>query len=172
MIRLNMEREFDGDMHVPLHYEEWSETEKRVVRTLTEQHVPLEELFVRKLVNATVIRGHLYEHTANESEDGYKHFIYAQLFDPDQYSYGKALYEATFDAYRVSSELACEYVLWNGRVFKETELPVTLSSTWEIARLLLDHLLVLHDETYEVLYSTLDTDRGKVMIYLKRGDFQ
>ncbi|WP_211747358.1 hypothetical protein [Paenibacillus sp. Marseille-Q4541] len=158
-------------MHVPLQYEEWSESEKRVVRALTQIQVPQEELFVRKLVNATVIRGHLYEHTANESEDGYRHLIYAQQFNTEQYSYGKALYEATFDAYRVSSYLACEYVLWNGRAFKETELTLSVSSPLEIAKLLLDHLIVHRDETYEMVYSTFDSDRGIVMIYLKRGDF-
>lgn len=158
-------------MHIPLQYEEWSESEKRVVRTLVQEQVPQEELFVRKLVNATVIRGHLYEHTANESEDGYRHLIYVQPFDKAQYSYGKALYEATFDAYQVSSYLECEYVLWSGRAFKEAAFTLPTSSPLEIARLLLDHLIVVQDDTYEMVYSALDTDRKKVMIYLKRGDF-
>lgn len=158
-------------MHVPLQYEEWSESEKRVVRTLTQDQVPQEELFVRKLVNATVIRGHLYEHTANESEDGYRHLIYVQPFDTDQYTYGKALHDATFDACRVSSYLECEYVLWNGKAFKKAEFSLSVSSPIEIARLLLDHLIVIQDDTFEMVYSALDSDRGKVMIYLKRGDF-
>ncbi|GAK41385.1 hypothetical protein PUW24_05705 [Paenibacillus urinalis] len=159
-------------MHVPVIYEHWSESDKKVIEPLTQLHVSQEELFVRKLVNATIIRGELYEHTANESEDGHRHLIYAKKFNPEDYSYGKALYEAAFDAYQVSSgSIACEYVLWKGRSFQSFELNIPLSSTMDIARLLLDHYLVHRDETYESVYTVFDTDRSKVVLYLKRGEF-
>ncbi|MCM3786136.1 hypothetical protein M3231_24560 [Neobacillus mesonae] len=159
-------------MHVPVIYEHWSEEDNKVIGSLTQLQVSQEELFVRKLVNATVIRGELYEHTANESEDGYCHLIYAKKFNPEDHNFGKALLDATFDAYQVSpGSISCEYALWKGRSFKPLELNITPSSAIEVARLLLDHYIVHREDTYESIYTVLDTDRSRVVLYLKRGEF-
>ncbi|RUT36538.1 hypothetical protein EJP77_00060 [Paenibacillus zeisoli] len=57
---------------------------------------------------------------------------------------------------------------WNGHEFNPQEdhgYPSLI--TMEIARMLLDHYLVKNDTTYEIVYSVLDMDRNKVVLYLK-----
>jgi hypothetical protein len=148
---------------------EWSEADQRVVRTLTDAAVTRDDIFVRKLVNATVFHNSLFEHTANECEDSTRHLIYAKPFnDYDDPVYGQAIRTALHEYVSVSPLMEVEYLLWNGHRFN----PCTLAqpspaSTLEFAQLLLDHYIVSEQRTYETIYTIYDMDRSKIVVFLK-----
>lgn len=156
-------------MYFPLTYLEWSEQDQRVERTITEATVSRDDIFVRKLVNATVFRNGLFEHTANECEDGERHHIYAKPYNEyDDMVYGKAIRTALHEYCTVSPYMEVEYLLWNGYRFN----PCTLgqqspASPMEFAQLLLDHYIVSEQRTYETIYTIYDMDRSKIVVFLK-----
>lgn len=156
-------------MYSPLSYLEWSEHGQRVERTITETAVSRDELFVRKLVNATVVRNSLFEHTANESEDGQRHLIYAKPYhDQDDAVYGSAIRTALYENCSVSPHLEAEYLLWNGYRFKPCVLGQRpLANPLDFAQLLLDHYIVSEQQSYETVYTVYDMDRSKLIIFLK-----
>jgi hypothetical protein len=156
-------------MNSSLLYMEWSERDQRVERTITEAAVTREDIFVRKLVNATIFRNSLYEHTANECEDGQHHHIYAKPYNEhDDTVYGQAIRAALYEYVTVSPYMEVEYLLWNGYRFN----PCTLAqrapaSPLEFAALLLDHYIVSEQKTYETVYTIYDMDRSKIVVFLK-----
>lgn len=156
-------------MNSSLTYMEWSEKDQRVERTIMEADVSRDDIFVRKLVNATVFRNGMFEHTANECEDGKRHHIYAKPYNEfDDTEYGQAIRTALHEYVTVSPFMEVEYLLWNGYRFN----PCTLtqqppSSPLEFAQLLLDHYIVNEQRTYETIYTIYDMDRSKIVIFLK-----
>lgn len=156
-------------MNSTLTYLEWSEEEQRVERSITEFDVTRDDIFVRKLVNATVFRNGVFEHTANECEDGKRHHIYAKRYnESDDIVYGQAIRAALHEYVTLSPYMEVEYLLWNGYRFN----PCTLAqqapaSPLEFAQLLLDHYIVSDQRTYETIYTIYDMDRSKIVIFLK-----
>ncbi|MDQ8736302.1 hypothetical protein [Paenibacillus sp. LHD-38] len=152
-----------------LTYLEWSEQDQRVERTITEAAVTRDDIFVRKLVNATVFRNALFEHTANECEDGKRHHIYAKPYNEfDDTVYGQAIRNALHEYVTVSPYMEVEYLLWNGYRFNPCALPLLEpASPLEFAQLLLDHYIVSEQKTYETVYTVYDMDRSKIVVFLK-----
>lgn len=149
-------------------YLEWSESNQKVTRELQQTTVPNEEICIRKLVNATMMRNQLYEHTSNESEDALYHFIYAKPFtDLDLAIYGGAIKPALSENCAPSSQLVPEFLFWNGYKFEHGRVLSQSTDLSELAQMLLDHYLVVRGRTYESLYSVFDTDRSKIVFYLK-----
>lgn len=149
-------------------YQEWSEDEGKVVRVLQEQSVTNEEIFIRKLVNATVIRNQLYEHTSHESEEGTRHIVYAKPFqESDVQVYGNSIKPPLFEYCSSTIRVEPEFLYWDGHTFRRGSRLMLTREPLEIAQLLLDHYLVVQDTTYETVYSVLDTDRNKAVFYLK-----
>lgn len=154
-----------------LSYQEWSEAESKVVRTILEQTVSNEELFVRKLVNATVIRNQCFEHTSHESEDGQRQFIYMKPFQEMELKpYGSPIKHALFEYCDIATVLAAEWHYWERGQFNRGEPLRPAYQTLELAQLLLDHYYVERGHTYEHVYSVLDLDRRKVNLFLKGVD--
>jgi len=150
-----------------LSYQEWVEQEKRVVSYLLEQYVSQEELFVRKLVNATVIHNKLYEHVSNESENGTRHIIYASRFNKNQDAvYGRYIEEPLFANSARTDGLTIVLLRWSGKGFERSEY---VNPPYDVpaSTLLLDHYLVLYSVCYEIIYSVLDLDTNHVIFYLK-----
>ena len=150
-----------------LSYQEWVEQEKRVVSYLLEQYVSQEELFVRKLVNATVIHNKLYEHVSNESENGTRHIIYASRFNKNQDAvYGRYIEEPLFANSARTDGLTIVLLRWSGQGFERSEY---VNPPYDVpaSTLLLDHYLVLYSVCYEIIYSVLDLDTNHVIFYLK-----
>jgi hypothetical protein len=150
-----------------LSYQEWAEQDKRVVGYLLEQYVSREELFVRKLVNASVIHNKLYEHVSNESENGTRHIIYASRFNREQDTvHGRYIEEPLFANSARSEQLSIVLLCWNDGRFERSEF---LTAPYDVpARtLLLDHYWVLYSVCYEIIYSVLDLDTNHVIFYLK-----
>ncbi|WP_028610273.1 hypothetical protein [Paenibacillus harenae] len=159
-------------MDFPLTYLEWSEQDRRVVRTVAEAQVSCHDVFVRKLVNATAYRNRLYEHTANECEDGTRHHVYVKPFkEDDDAVYGQAISAALHEYCTVSPRMEAEFLLWNGYRFN----PCTLGqpspeSPLAFAQLLLDHYIVSQERAYETIYTIYDMDRSKIVVFLKGAD--
>lgn len=156
-------------MNSSLIYLEWSEHEQRVQRTISEAAVTREDVFVRKLVNATMFQNGLYEHTANENEEGKQHHIYAKPYNEnDDAVYGKAIRAALYEYVAVSPYMEVEYLLWNSYRFNPFTLTLPApASPLEFAALLLDHYIVSEQQTYETIYTIYDMDRSKIVVFLK-----
>lgn len=151
-----------------IRYQEWSEEEQKITRLLQEVMIPDEEIFVRKLVNATVIRNQLYEHTSHESEDMYKHQIYAKPYSElDMPVYGQGIIPPLSEYTRPSMRLEPEFLYWDGSAFRLGQSLFTLSYSLDIAKVLLDHYISAKLQSYECVYTVLDTNRNKVLFYLK-----
>lgn len=151
-----------------LSYQEWSDLELRVTRSLFSEAVSNQELFVRKLVNATVIHNQCFEHTSHESDHGGNHVIYMKPFEADELPiYGARLKEALFDYCDVSPALSMDCCYWeHDRFVRGTAIRME-HEPLKIAGLLLDHYLVQYEQTYENVYSVFDRDRRKVILFLK-----
>ncbi|WP_219837364.1 hypothetical protein [Paenibacillus sp. R14(2021)] len=153
---------------VNLTYQEWDEPSRRVVRTLHASSMFAEDLFVRKLVNGTVIRNSLYHHTSHESEDEQRHFVYAALFrSSDLELYGAHVQDVLFERCDRAARLEAEFLFWHSGRFEHGEPLYRLYRPLEIAQLLLDHYFVQQGTTYESLYTAYDDDRNKVIFFLK-----
>lgn len=151
-----------------IRYQEWSEQEQQVIRILQEVTVPDEEIFIHKLVNVAVIRNQLFEHTSHESEDMYRHLVYAKPYsDVNMLVYGRGIVPPLSEFVRPSMRLEPEFLYWDGAQFQHEQSLFTLSNPLDIAKLLLDHYISVRLQSYECVYTILDTDRNKVMFYLK-----
>ncbi|WP_311517954.1 hypothetical protein [Paenibacillus polymyxa] len=138
---------------------------------LEQTSVTRDELFMHKLVDATLVKNKLWAHLSNECQDGREHAVYVTAYEqqmPDEY--GAAIADAALAMCKMSSMYSAEYMLWNGSSFQELELTVSSTYTMELAEQLLDHYMVRGNKTYEFLYSVLDADRKKVLFYMKEVD--
>ncbi|MET1172165.1 hypothetical protein [Paenibacillus amylolyticus] len=152
-------------------YRSWSDDRQAETGVLEQASVTRDELFMRKLVDATLVKNKLWAHLSNECQDGREHAVYVTAYDkqmPEQY--GAAIADAALAMCKMSSMYSAEYMLWNGSSFQELELTVSSTYTMELAEQLLDHYMVRGGKTYEFLYSVLDADRKKVLFYMKEVD--
>lgn len=153
---------------LPLTYQEWSESLGRAERELLEVHVSREEMFLRKLVNATVIRNRMFEHTSNESENNREHVIYAKPFrEYEVDTYGPGIWKHAFEFVDVSHTIEPVFCVWHNGDFAVKPVLHGISQPMDIAQLLLDHYLIEYGRTYEVIYTLLDHERKKVLFFLK-----
>jgi len=149
-------------------YHEWSELEGKVIKDLEEQPASNADIFVRKLVDATVLRNRLYEHTSYESENSHRHFIYAKPFNESDYvEFGQSIQSPLSEYCAPSYTLETEFLYWNAYQFERGNKIRFSNDAWDIAQLLLDHYLVDHEKTFETLYTVFDPLRNKVMFYMK-----
>ncbi|GIP23950.1 hypothetical protein [Paenibacillus sp. J22TS3] len=153
----------------PLSYQEWSEEQSKVIRTVESLNISADELFVHKLVDGTLLHNRLWAHISNETEDDRMHFIYVSPYEPDSLPvYGHTINQTALGQVKVTSLLGAEFVYWNGRGFEARDQTGSLPlGNMELARMLLDHYMVRGGITYEVIYSVFDMDRRKVLFYLK-----
>lgn len=151
-----------------LRYCEWSNAEERVVRDLLELPVGSDDLFMRKLVNATVLRNRLFEHSSHESEEGRLHTIYVKPFEGRELEkYGPQIEPPLSEHCDTAPAPEAEFLHWDGRRFRRGEPAAAPEGPLEIARLLLDHYVVANGRTHETIYSVFDADRNKVVFYMK-----
>ncbi len=150
-------------------YVEWSEDERRAIRRIAETHASPEDMFVRKLVNATMFRNRLYEHTSNECEEGRRHYIYVKPYSAaDNGSCGQAIYDAAKRSCSVAMHMKAEFLLWDGTAFVPLRsFPLVPVSPLEFVRTLLDHYMVAGGRAYESLYTVYDMDRNAIIWMLK-----
>ncbi|QYR23620.1 hypothetical protein KZ483_12400 [Paenibacillus sp. sptzw28] len=156
-------------MTVSVTYLEWSDMQGKVLQTIDRHIVGRDELFIRKLVNASVIHNVLYEHTSNESELS-QHAIYVIPFRGKEIAeYGRAIESSLSEFCDVAMRIEPEFWLWDnlGNRFIRGGTRLSPGEAAEIAQLLLDHYIVTDERTYECIYTVMDTDRRKALFYLK-----
>ncbi|WP_411348785.1 hypothetical protein [Paenibacillus sp. WLX2291] len=159
-------------MYYPLQYIEWSERQQREQGLIHEYpSLPQDELFLHKLVDAVKLNHRIWVHISHETQDDQRHVVYARPFaqelpEPYQESLGRVI--AGQKDY--PSRLEPEFWIWDGRDFMRRASYSSFMSTLDIARLLLDHYRVEQGYTYELLYTALDADRQKVMIFMRGVD--
>ncbi|CAI6080520.1 hypothetical protein PAECIP112173_02914 [Paenibacillus sp. JJ-100] len=158
-------------IYYSLMYHRWSEDKQAETGMLEQVSVTRDELFMRKLVDATLMKNKLWAHLSNECQDRREHAIYVTAYDQQMpEGHGAAIADAALGMCKMSSMYSPEYMQWNGRSFEELELAESSGYTMELAEQLLDHYMVREGKTYEILYSVLDTDRKKVMFFMKEVD--
>lgn len=155
-------------MYYPLRYIEWSETKQMEVGEVYQIHsLSQEELFVHKLVDAVKLNHRIWVHVSHESIDHEKHTIYLRPFAEElPATYQRSLATTISGQKDYPNGLAPEYWLWDGTQFQRRDAINSYVSPIHLALRLLDHYLVQQDITYDILYTVLDADRQKVMIFL------
>ncbi|WP_260985273.1 hypothetical protein [Paenibacillus xylanexedens] len=158
-------------MYYSLTYRSWSDEKQAETGVLEQASVTRDELFMRKLVDATLVKNKLWAHLSNECQDQQEHAVYVTAYDTQMpEGYGGAIADAALAMCKMSSMYSPEYMLWNGHSFEELTLTESSVYTMEIAEQLLDHYMVRSGKTYEFLYSVLDADRRKVLFFMKEVD--
>lgn len=140
---------------VRLVYKKLNRSHVEASAVIREVECSQDELHVRKLVDASLFAGTLYEHTSNAFEEIEVVYV-EQPVDPQPlprfvqkvYGYTIEYYEQTDDSLR----------LLQSKNFTDFSTMVTR---------LLDHYTVLGGKDYELTYTILDEDRGCVLIYVK-----
>lgn len=155
-------------MYYPLRYIEWSETKQMEVGEVYQIHsLSQEELFVHKLVDAVKLNHRIWVHVSHESIDHEKHTIYLRPFAEElPATYQRSLATTISGQKDYPNGLAPEYWLWDGTQFQRRDAINSYVSPIHLALRLLDHYLVQQDITYDILYTVLDADRQKVMIFV------
>lgn len=155
-------------MYYPLRYIEWSDTKQMEVGEVYQIHsLSQEELFVHKLVDAVKLNHRIWVHVSHESIDHEKHTIYVRPFAEElPATYQRSLATTISGQKDYPNGLAPEYWLWDGTQFQRRDAIDSYVSPIHLALRLLDHYLVQQDITYDILYTVLDADRQKVMIFL------
>ncbi|WDF50588.1 hypothetical protein PQ460_21890 [Paenibacillus sp. KACC 21273] len=155
-------------MYYPLRYIEWSETKQMEVGEVYQIHsLSQEELFVHKLVDAVKLNHRIWVHVSHESIDHEKHTIYVRPFAEElPATYQRSLATTISGQKDYPNGLAPEYWLWDGTQFQRRDAIDSYVSPIHLALRLLDHYLLQQDITYDILYTVLDADRQKVMIFL------
>lgn len=155
-------------MYYPLRYIEWSEAKQAEIGEVHHIHsLSQEELFVHKLVDAVKLNDRIWVHISHESVDHEKHTIYLRPFAEELPSmYQRSLATTISGQKDYPSSLSPEYWLWDGKAFQRRHAIDSYVAPLDLALRLLDHYLVQQDITYDILYTVLDADRQKVMIFL------
>jgi hypothetical protein len=153
-------------------YREWSEDSQKELRSLTQESVSGDELFLRKLVDATRLHDKLWAHISNESEEHTEHSVYVTEFTGERAEpYGASitdLVQASEGGY--ASSFSVFYWVWREPAFHSMEHREGSLFTLELAQRLLDHYTVLGGQTYEFIYSVLDPQAKKVHLFVKEAD--
>ncbi|MGD8189265.1 hypothetical protein ACQCN2_04605 [Brevibacillus ginsengisoli] len=122
---------------------------------LREVECSQEELHVRKLVDASLFTGTLYEHTSNALEELEVVYVEQPKIPPSLPKHHQHVYGYTVEYYE---QLDDSLRLVQSKNFADFASIVTR---------LLDHYTVLGGKDYELTYTILDENRGCVLIYVK-----
>ncbi|WP_202894971.1 hypothetical protein [Paenibacillus sp. 23TSA30-6] len=131
-----------------------------------------DELFLRKLVDATRLDGRLWAHISNESEDHTEHSVYVTEFTGEGAKpYGASITDLVLAGEGgYASSFSAFYWEWHEPAFRRMEQREGSVFTLELAQRLLDHYTVLGGKTYEFIYSVLDAQLKKVHLFVKEVD--
>lgn len=139
---------------IRLHYKQLNRENVLDSSIIREVECPLDELHVRKLVDATLFAGKVYEHTSNAWENG--EVVYLEsTYDIALPKHPMKVYGYTIEYYEKDQN--------NLRLLQSQSYDDFAS----IVTRLLDHYTVVSGKDYELVYSILDEDRGVIMIYVE-----
>jgi len=131
-------------------------------------------LFVRKLVDSTLIHNSLYLHLSNETDrNGSSTYIYLGAWDDQKVTHGAQIKNSIFQSYEVGTEqehLLLFYILEGSAfVLKHRQ---HYSNAFDLAQVLLDHYHTVGESHYEVMHACLDHESRKVLLFLTHSEFQ
>ncbi|RKD23846.1 hypothetical protein BEP19_05295 [Ammoniphilus oxalaticus] len=159
-----------SQQQLPLIYQHWDEQNSEPIETINRMLVSREVLFIRKLVDATVLRNKIWEHTSNETEGDYS-CIYIKPFEIKETPTGEQIEQVVFARHDLAGRYEAEY--W---VVLENEYHLltvaTFEQTWHAAQVLLDHYLRIAEKHYEVNYAILDPNRKKILLFIQETSFR
>ncbi|ANE46320.1 hypothetical protein SY83_08555 [Paenibacillus swuensis] len=149
-----------------LTYCEWDEALSRVAGIWLKLPVTREQLCIRKLVNATVLRNKAGEHTSHETDGAGESMIYVKPWTPASLPvYGEAVREALYEYSDIAEYGEVEYYRYRGERF-ERFLQQGMGEPYETVTILVDHYRNVQQTDYEIVYTILDTDRNKLLLFM------
>lgn len=157
------------DEQYPLVYREWDEEKQVDTEPLMKVLVNQGILFLRKLVNATVIQNRIWEHSSHESDEDLA-TIYVKPFAAADHHLGKKMEETVFARLEMSPQYEAEFWVENHASYDWLQNR-SFKQALDAGQLLLDHYLHLNGAHYEIQYAILDPARKKVLLFLQRTAF-
>jgi hypothetical protein len=157
---------------IPIIYAVWDEKQKEALPPIAKVLASQGVLFLRKLVNATIIKNKTYEHTSHETDESGEASIYLKEWNKETQPFGEAIHKAIYTQYDVANpNYEVELYMVDGN---ESRLITrhTFENAIEIAEILLDHYRPIQGIFYELIYAILDHDRHKVLIFLNQAEYQ
>ncbi|UHA72825.1 hypothetical protein [Paenibacillus sp. 481] len=156
--------------NVCLRYAEWEQSTGEISRIIDTWTVAASYSFICKLVDATVIANRLWEHTSNESEGSTKSTIYVRPWSGEVVSEYRAAIEHTLfhGACDVAEPFEVEWQMWQ----RDTgQFACSIKSkpphSLDVASLLLDHYSEVDGISVDILYTVLDADRNKLLLFVQ-----
>ncbi len=135
-------------------------------QTVFSEHVPFDELFLRKLVDATMVRNQLWVHEHHENQDFQQAAIYVQPWTTDEVDeYGPAIEQTLFEKVDVSPYYEIQWYVWNDRAFRRWRVEAG-EYALHCASIMLDHVHLFENRRHDVQYAVLDLDRRKLLVFL------
>lgn len=158
------------EQNIPLKYVLWDEQEQSEVKLLSKVLVSKGALFIRKLVDSTLIRNVLYEHTSNETDEQQHRNIYVQ-----HWQYAGPYRESILKAAEMFQDSTPSY--FEIEIFLIDKEEVRLftrqqKDPLDISEMLLDHYYSIEGRMYQVEHAIFDHDRHKVLFLLSLADVQ
>lgn len=151
---------------IPLFYIEWDETFQLPSPPISETTVSNGELFIRKLVNASMMNNRIWEHISNETDEHGQSVIYVKPWLKEYSRFGEAMDVAVHEHYDIAeAAYEIEYYHMNGERFS-LKTKSSYKNPMDIAQVLLDHYVSLNGATYEAYFALWDNSRHKVLLFL------
>jgi len=157
------------DQQFPVIYQKWDERTGQSLEPVAKVLVSQGILFLRKLVNATVIRNQIWEHTSHEAEGDHS-LIYVKPFDSAAFTYGEEIKKTVYTQYDLANRYEAEYWGFIGNDFQLMEKD-KFEQALDAAQVLLDHYIHIDECHYEVDYAILDPNRKKILLFLQQTSF-
>jgi hypothetical protein len=130
------------------------------------EHIPFAELFLRKLVDATVVRNQVWEHDQHENRDRMQAIVRVQPWTIAAVDdYGAGIERALYAQYDVSPYYEIQWMEWQSDRFTVLRKEQT-EDALHAAAVMLDHAHDLQGVYYDVQYAVLDLDRRKLLVFL------
>jgi hypothetical protein len=152
---------------IPLFYLEWDEFRSEASPFTSAQHyVGQDELFLRKLVNATWIDQRIWEHISHETDERGQALIYVKPWKKELHAHGEAIDQALHRAYAPGEGYRVNFIAVDGQANDIVETK-QFQTPLEVAELLLDHYRFVANNDYEIILAVFDQNRKTTSIFLR-----
>ncbi|HJV45515.1 MAG TPA: hypothetical protein VJ824_07290 [Bacillota bacterium] len=153
---------------IPLYYLQWDEM-KGVMGQINEDFVDIDDLFLRKLVNATMIHNQIWEHSSHETNEDLEGIIYVKPWAPGKVEHGKEMEKIVFSQFERSNPIGVEFFALDGQHYSKIS-SVNYDQSLYAAQILLDHYRYIQGKYYTLNYAIWDSSRSKLLIFLEAGE--
>jgi hypothetical protein len=137
-----------------------------------EENIHVEELFIRQLADATLIKNRLWEHTFNAASSKSHLAIHAVAWSEDPMEpYSAQISKTVFAHCAVGEVFQLKWYGWNEVQFDlwHQEL-VPPAKILHASSVLLNHGYVIEDRMTTILYAVMDLDCRAMLLFVKKDD--